>query len=262
MNTNSSRNNVEKTKKWHDYFSSLIDSVLDIIILITSSALAVVSVLTLTSLASLIETDAMKCIISRGIYICTILLFVSIALKAFIWMKTRKTVRDYDRTRLAETLSEKAMNALKNVDAAKTRGILQSTYGRVSKWRPTDYCRNVLPYDVHEQLRTILIELQRLIIDTSEGLNDETVAVDLVYCYPDEKEHHSRCVNDGNERKWRIITNSTETHCSSIYSFIDSRSSFYESLQKDRIRSAVSELPADFPHRLCVFRDPASLAGL
>lgn len=93
--------------------------------------------------------------------------------------------REYSLILLERSFSEGALHALEHIEEAKKKYVLQSTYGNVPEWRPTDYTRNVLVYDVHEQIRTMLFSLRNLIMSQTDGLTEDQITVDFVYCYPD-----------------------------------------------------------------------------
>lgn len=59
-----------------------------------------------------------------------------------------------------EELSKATLLAQQKSNEAKTRSIMQLTYGRVPEWRPFNFRKNVLVYDIHEQLRTLLVEIR------------------------------------------------------------------------------------------------------
>ena len=121
-------------------------------------------------------------------------------IKLYVLIRHRSDKRNYERIRKTEEVSVATLQAFKNANSAKSRCILQSTYGSTYKWHPTDYINNVLTYDVHEQIRNILLGLQSLIIASTNRLNEDQITVDFVYCYPgiegcngqlsaDQKEH-------------------------------------------------------------------------
>lgn len=57
----------------------------------------------------------------------------------------------------------------------------------VAEWNPINYDKNVLIYEVHDQIRSVLIGLKELIIEITEGLSSDQVFVDLMYCHPSKE---------------------------------------------------------------------------
>lgn len=55
----------------------------------------------------------------------------------------------YDYLVKKRQVSEAVLRAYNQINQTKKRYILQSTYGNVPEWHPTDYTKNVLVYDVH-----------------------------------------------------------------------------------------------------------------
>lgn len=80
-----------------------------------------------------------------------------------------------------EALSKATLLAQQKSNEAKTRNILQLTYGRVPEWRPFNFRKNVLVYDIHEQLRTLLVEIRDSVLALSDETDSDKVTVDLVY---------------------------------------------------------------------------------
>lgn len=139
-----------------------------------------------------------------------------------------------------EALSKATLLAQQKSNEAKTRNILQLTYGRVPEWRPFDFRKNVLVYDIHEQLRTLLVEIRDSVLMLSDETDSDKVTVDLVYCYPDDT-YSGRLpepsLHYGNEElgnAWRLIT-SGDASCINytLHDFLRSNESFFFRLDQE-----------------------------
>lgn len=139
-----------------------------------------------------------------------------------------------------ESLSKATLLAQQKSNEAKTRNILQLTYGRVPEWRPFDFRKNVLVYDIHEQLRTLLVEIRDSVLMLSDETDSDKVTVDLVYCYPDDT-YSGRLpepsLHYGNEElgnAWRLIT-SGDASCINytLHDFLRSNESFFFRLDQE-----------------------------
>ena len=86
--------------------------------------------------------------------------FASAAFQLYCSIRKCITKRDYLIMCQQEELSKATLLAQQKSNEAKTRSILQLTYGRVPEWRPFNFRKNVLVYDIHEQLRTLLVEIR------------------------------------------------------------------------------------------------------
>lgn len=139
-----------------------------------------------------------------------------------------------------EALSKATLLAQQKSNEAKTRNILQLTYGRVPEWRPFDFRKNVLVYDIHEQLRTLLVEIRDSVLMLSDETDSDKVTVDLVYCYPDDTcsgRLPEPSLHYGNEElgnAWRLIT-SGDASCINytLHDFLRSNESFFFRLDQE-----------------------------
>lgn len=87
-------------------------------------------------------------------------------------------------------LASSVFSAIQDLNGDKVRLIFRHTYGCVSEWEPINYHNNILVYDVHEQIRSILVRIKELIVHSNPNVfNNDNVRVDLVYCYPDITEN-------------------------------------------------------------------------
>jgi hypothetical protein len=139
-----------------------------------------------------------------------------------------------------EALSKATLLAQQKSNEAKTRNILQLPYGRVPEWRPFDFRKNVLVYDIHEQLRTLLVEIRDSVLMLSDETDSDKVTVDLVYRYPDDT-YSGRLpepsLHYGNEElgnAWRLIT-SGDASCINytLHDFLRSNESFFFRLDQE-----------------------------
>ena len=139
-----------------------------------------------------------------------------------------------------EALSKATLLAQQKSNEAKTRNILQLTYGRVPEWRPFDFRKNVLVYDIHEQLRTLLVEIRDSVLMLSDETDSDKVTVDLVYCYPDDTysgrlpEPSLHYGNGELGNAWRLIT-SGDASCINytLHDFLRSNESFFFRLDQE-----------------------------
>ena len=134
----------------------------------------------------------------------------------------------------SEALAASTLLAQQHANEAKARTIQQMTYGRVPEWHPMNLQENVLVYDVHEQLRTILIEIRNAALAYAGKSDTDMVTVDLAYCYPDKKYGGALPALGADRSKWRIIT-SGDSSCMSykLHDFLGSRESFYFHLDQN-----------------------------
>lgn len=117
--------------------------------------------------------------------------------------------------------------------------IFRYTYGTVADWNPINYRENVLVYDVHEQIRSILKSLEGCIINIDpDRFNDRNVTVGLVYCYPCGNHSESKLPLDKTLKKheneknpnldWKLITSGdTSGNHKSVLDYLSQPNSFY-----------------------------------
>ncbi len=101
---------------------------------------------------------------------------------------------------------------------------------------PPNYDENVLIYDVHEQIRIILIQLRDAVLALMGQTDKELVTVDLVYCYPDG-DYNGRLPEPKvpiDKRPWRLITSgSSSNYDYEVHDFLSSTHSFFFKLDQD-----------------------------
>lgn len=171
----------------------------------------------------------------------SILSTVLISMKAYIIHKRHITKKDYECLQQIRRLSVATLNAFRESNSCKSRFIAQSTYGQVTKWHPINYKNNVLVYDVHEQLRSILIEIKNMIIELTPELTEDQVSVDLLCCYPSKKYNGRIPINAGNtddterlSKHWRFITSGDKSHMEYVtQDFLKTSRSFYSKLDEE-----------------------------
>lgn len=175
--------------------------------------------------------------IKKMLFFSLAIMFVLAIIKAINLVK-RKNLDNYYRAEIKEKISTNVFASLNDVNATKIRSTLRYTYGNVHDWNPINYYKNVLVYDVHEQLRMILLSLKDVIIQTSPNrFHDDNVTVDLVYCYPKENgysgdlPYNYSCKNLNDKFPWKLISSgdrSVSAH--SIREWLESKDSFYSML--------------------------------
>lgn len=166
--------------------------------------------------------------------------FASAAFQLYCSIRKCITKRDYLIMCQQEELSKATLLAQQKSNEAKTRSIMQLTYGRVPEWRPFNFRKNVLVYDIHEQLRTLLVEIRDSVLMLSGETDSDKVTVDLVYCYPDNNysgrlpEPSPHYGLEEPENVWRLIT-SGDVSCINytLHDFLRSNESFFFRLDQE-----------------------------
>lgn len=174
--------------------------------------------------------------------------FVAAACQFAVSIFERVTKRKYLIMCRQEALSKATLLAQQKSNEAKTRNILQLTYGRVPEWRPFNFRKNVLVYDIHEQLRTLLVEIRDSVLMLSGETDSDKVTVDLVYCYPDDTysgrlpEPSLHYGNEEPENAWRLIT-SGDASCINytLHDFLRSNESFFFRLDQETLCSSMTK---------------------
>lgn len=153
---------------------------------------------------------------------------VAVILKVLLFGYSRITYKKFKKIELSDKLSSAMLKVEQRANAYKTRHVLQITYGNVPLWHPFNFYENVLVYDVHEQIRTTLLELKNAILSMTPGLDDEAVTVDLVYCYPDDKYSGQLPAEKDDLEKWKLITSRDGSSMNyRVHDFLASKESFY-----------------------------------
>ena len=219
-------NKSGKIVKWNECTHPLLEAIVDTLVLLFSI------VTTVIGLRQDIFRWWLGCLI-------TVLIIVTITIyKISSLIRQIRHLKTYEQYKKSQEVSVATLQAAKDAHVLKRRTILQSTYGTVPKWHPTNYIDNVLVYDVHEHIRSILYGLQKLIINTTDTLNDDEVTVDLIYCYPSDGEYNGTLpmkvpVEEKQETKkkdeifWHLITAGNHSLSGSINSFLCNSGSFY-----------------------------------
>lgn len=212
-----------KNKDKHEHLHWIVDFLLAIV-------LAFISMLTFKDdFTELLESLLPKAVaIAVGCKVSSIVSLIVWSLyfiKAYIYGKGIKTQREYLREQKINQVNQAVFAALYKANSSKIRETFRYTYGTVPKWNPIDYRTNVLVYDVHEQIRSILTSLKDCVIDIDpERFNDNNVSVELVYCYPEDK-------NDKGKRSedvWKLISSGdTSGNERTVSSYLNENDSFY-----------------------------------
>ena len=152
--------------------------------------------------------------------------------KIFLFISEISTMKEFRRVRASEALSASTLLAQQRANEAKARAVQQVTYGHVPEWHPLNFQENVLPYDVHEQLRVILIEIRNAVLSYANQMDTDMLTVDLAYCYPSESYDGRLPADEKNREEWRIIT-SGNSSCMNydLHDFLCSSESFYFCLE-------------------------------
>lgn len=168
------------------------------------------------------------------IWIAILLGVMAIAAKIWLFQLQRTTKKAFLQMQTSEVLAASTLLAQQHANEAKARTIQQMTYGRVPEWHPMNFQDNVLVYDVHEHLRTILIEIRNAVLTYSGKSDADMVTVDLAYCYPDKDYSGILPTPDKNRSAWRIIT-SGDSSCMNykLHDFLGSNESFYFHLDQN-----------------------------
>ena len=188
--------------------------------------------------------------------IACVLLFASLLIAIILKIrniKKRKNAFSYEMAKTTEVIDKAVFASLNSANAAKVRSTLRFTYGNVHDWNPINYRKNVLVYDVHEHIRTILLNLRDVIIQTSpERLHEDNVTVDLIWCYPKEKGYSGYLPyideSGKNKKPWKLIsTGDKSASAHSIQEWVASKDSFYAAvIQKGYLCSDKKDLVGQY----------------
>lgn len=159
---------------------------------------------------------------------------LAIIIKIWSFLSNHFTMEEFRKLQLSEELSASTLLAQQHANEAKARAIQQITYGHVPEWHPIDFNENVLVYDIHEQLRTILIEIRNAVLAYAKETDFDMVTVDLAYCYPDSGYNGALPTSRENSSVWKIIT-SGDSSCTNykLHDFLGSAESFYSHLDRN-----------------------------
>lgn len=240
---------ADEKKKWHGlaFFNEALDF-----------ALAVLGVL--FSLLGFFGTLSEKGSTSKRLFwlqiaiyaVFSLVLFVVVVMKIINFVQRKKAYR-YQKALIIEKIDKAVLSSLNSANAAKVRSTLRFTYGNVHDWNPINYRKNVLVYDVHEHIRTILLNLRDVIIQTSpERLHEDNVTVDLIWCYPKEKGYSGYLPyideSGKNKKPWKLIsTGDKSASAHSIQEWVASKDSFYAAvIQKGYLCSDKKDLVGQY----------------
>ncbi len=202
---------------------------IDILVVVCSTILAVVSIIIGVNPTSTLHFKIAFIAITA---IASVILIALLILKIRVFQKSEIIKRQYSRERKINEINHLVFKSLNFANFAKTREILRYTYGTVPEWNPIDYKDNILLYDVHEQIRSILISLKNVVINIDPiRFNDQNVSVELVYCYPQEDRNNGRLPSEeesNQERVWKLISSGdTSGNHSKVLDYLKNPKSFY-----------------------------------
>lgn len=158
--------------------------------------------------------------------------------------KNAATQKEYNREKKINAVNRAVFESLNQVNMSKARETLRYTYGCVPEWNPIDYHHNILLYDVHEQIRSILIYLKQVVISLDPSrFNDQNVSVELVYCYPGDDlqkgnlpyqpqklsfDNPPKNNEQRGKRIWKLISSGdTSGNHSKVIQYLENPTSFY-----------------------------------
>lgn len=148
-----------------------------------------------------------------------------------IYQENRVTKYQYNRAKKINEISKAVFVAMNSANSAKTREVLRYTYGKVPEWNPINYLDNVLLYDIHEQIRSILISLKNIVISIDPlRFNDKNVSVELVYTYLTNKDDQD--TSDDQKFEWKLISSGdTSGNHRKVLDYMNNKKSFYDLLE-------------------------------
>jgi len=203
--------------------------------LICEFALAIIAILELR------DTESMPCVLK--VFFASLILITYFIQIYCLWHK-RYRKQDYKKEQKINQINKVVFSSLYDSNSSKLQEIFRYTYGTVPKWNPIDYSENIIVYDVHEQIRSILVSIERAVIAIDpERFSDRNVSVELVYCYPrDDRSSYegdigkipldeklvTKLKENGEGHPWKLISSGdTSGDQISILSHLSSRDSFY-----------------------------------
>lgn len=159
-------------------------------LIVVLTALCVFFPAFLELLSIIIENNALKNVTIITYAVLASLLVVLAVVKLMTIKREKKKIRLGQYYERRWQLASSVFSAIQDLNGDKVRLIFRHTYGCVSEWEPINYHNNILVYDVHEQIRSILVRIKELIVHSDPNVfNNDNVRVDLVYCYPDITEN-------------------------------------------------------------------------
>lgn len=240
---------ADEKKKWHR--SLFFNDALDFILALLGVIFSLIGLFETLSEKST-ETGLLFRLRMALYAVFALVLFVVVVMKIINFVQRKKAYR-YQKALIIEKIDKAVLSSLNCANAAKVRSTLRFTYGNVHDWNPINYRKNVLVYDVHEHIRTILLNLRDVIIQTSpERLHEDNVTVDLIWCYPKEKGYSGYLPyidESGTHKKpWKLIsTGDKSASAHSIQEWVASKDSFYAAvIQKGYLCSDKKDLVGQY----------------
>lgn len=190
--------NIRKNAKMRENDIKIREQIVDYAIAIILAFVSIISIPSaLFSFCEFLNLDGSIYKIAIGIIILiTTVVALAIArlylLKNQMIKKHRISEIDYIREMKINEINKNVFKTLYDINSTKKRSILRHICGSVSKWNPINYHENMAVYDIHEQIRSILIYIRECVIRIDpDRFNDRNVSVELVYCYPLDYEDES-----------------------------------------------------------------------
>lgn len=239
----------EETRAWRRLVAQ--NEAIDISITVVSIFFSIAAAIDAIAIIFL-KASWMKWVQFVVFILLTAILVLAIIFKC-INFKKRKKAFSYEKAKIIDRIDKAVFASLNSANAAKVRSTLRFTYGNVHDWNPINYRKNVLVYDVHEHIRTILLNLRDVIIQTSsERLHEDNVTVDLIWCYPKEKDYSGYLpyIDESGKRKkpWKLIsTGDKSASAHTIQEWVASKDSFYAAvIQKGYLCSDKKDLVGQY----------------
>ena len=239
----------EETRAWRRLVAQ--NEAIDISITVVSIFFSIAAAIDAIAIIFL-KASWMKWVQFVVFILLTAILVLAIIFKC-INFKKRKKAFSYEKAKIIDRIDKAVFASLNSANAAKVRSTLRFTYGNVHDWNPINYRKNVLVYDVHEHIRTILLNLRDVIIQTSpERLHEDNVTVDLIWCYPKEKGYSGYLPyideSGKNKKPWKLIsTGDKSASAHSIQEWVASKDSFYAAvIQKGYLCSDKKDLVGQY----------------
>lgn len=239
----------EETRAWRHLVSQ--NEAIDISITVVSILFSIAAAIDAIAIIFL-KQSWMKWVQFVAFILLTAILVLAIIFKC-INFKKRKRAFSYEKAKIIDRIDKAVFASLNSANAAKVRSTLRFTYGNVHDWNPINYRKNVLVYDVHEHIRTILLNLRDVIIQTSpERLHEDNVTVDIIWCYPKEKDYSGYLPyidESGTHKKpWKLIsTGDKSASAHTIQEWVASKDSFYAAvIQKGYLCSDKKDLVGQY----------------
>lgn len=226
------RNNAKQKKAMFNYGEKWIDFLLDVILAIITLSSAFTLAYDILTMFFGENIPIWAIVVSFVIVVALVIAALILIRKKRKYLSKRKVIeKDYNREKKINQINGALFDSLYRANSEKTRGIFRYTYGNVPKWNPINYRDNILVYDVHEQIRSILISLENVVINIDPArFNDRNVSVEFIYCYPSNT--YNEC-NSEEKNDWKLISSGDiSNNIETVTQHYDSKKSFYYLLER------------------------------